>query len=299
MDNLNGLAAFVRAAETRSFVAAGRLLGISASAVGKSVARLEERLGARLFHRSTRRITLTAEGMLFYERCQRILGDVADAEAELQHAMETPRGRLRVSLPAAIHRLMLPVLPEFMQAYPEIELDLDFNDHMVDVIADGLDAVIRSGALADSRLMARRVGPFRFHIVGSPDYLDRRGVPQHPADLEHHACLRYKYPTAGTLQDWGLRADPATPPWRLPATLVCNSAEALISGAQRGLGLIYMADFALRDALASGALRPVLEPYEAAPGVFWLLWPSSRHLSPKLRAFVDFMCTRLIPAPEG
>jgi DNA-binding transcriptional LysR family regulator len=296
MDNLNGLTAFVRAAETRSFVAAGRLLGISASAVGKSVARLEERLGARLFHRSTRRISLTAEGALFYERCQRILGDVADAEAELQRAMEAPRGRLRVSLPVATHRLLLPVLPEFVRMYPEIELDLDFNDRMVDVIDEGLDVVMRSGALTDSRLVSRRVGPFCFQIVGSPDYFARRGVPQRPADLERHACLRYKSPTAGTLQDWGLRADPAPGSWRLPATLLCNNAEALIAAAQRGLGLIYMADFLLREALAGGALQAVLEPYQAPPSMFWALWPSSRHLSPKRRVFVDFLCTRLIPA---
>ncbi|MGK9236520.1 LysR family transcriptional regulator [Inquilinus limosus] len=299
MDNLNGLAAFVRAAETRSFVAAGRQLGITASAVGKAVARLEERLGARLFQRSTRRISLTAEGTLFFERCQRILGDIADAEAELQRALGAPRGRLRVSLPLATHRLLVPLLPDFTRLYPEIELDLDFNDRIVDVIDAELDVVMRSGTLADSRLMSRRVGPFRFHIVGSPDYFARHGVPEQPAELERHACLRYKYPTSGTMMEWALRAEPETSPWRVPATLVSNSTDALVSAAQRGLGLLYTANFIVRDALEAGTLRTVLDAYQPAPGMFWLLWPSSRQLSPKVRVFVDFLCTRLIPVPDA
>ncbi|WP_395673842.1 LysR family transcriptional regulator [Inquilinus sp.] len=296
MDQLNGLAAFVRAAETRSFVAAGRELGLTASAVGKAVAKLEQRLGARLFQRSTRRIGLTAEGTLFYERCQRILGDIADAEAELQRALDAPRGRLRVSMPSATHRLMVPVLPEFMRLYPEIELDLDFNDRIVDVIEAGLDVVMRSGALADSRLMSRRVGPFRFVVVASPGYLDRHGVPERPADLERHACLRYKYPTAGTLQDWVFRTEPGARPIRVPATLVCNSTDALVAAAERGLGLHCTGDFIVRNAVAAGTLRTVLDDYQAPPGQFWALWPSSRQLSPKVRVFVDFLCTRLLPA---
>ena len=299
MDNLSGLSAFVRAAETRSFVAAGRQLGLTASAVGKAVARLEERLGARLFQRSTRRISLTAEGILFYERCQRILADVADAEAELQHALGAPRGRLRASLPLATHRLLVPVLPEFLRLYPEIELDLDFNDRMVDVIDEGLDVVMRSGPLSDSRLMARRVGPFRFRIVASPDYLDRHGVPERPSELERHACLRYRFPTTGIMMEWALQADPAAPAWHVPATLVSNSTDALLAAAVRGLGLLYTADFVAREPLEAGRLRAVLDDYQAPPGLFWAVWPSSRRLSPKVRVFVDFLCTWLIPAPEA
>ena len=147
MDNLNGIAAFVRAAETSSYVAAGRLLGVSASAVGKSVARLEEKLGVRLLNRSTRRISLSNEGALFYERCQRILADLGDAEAELSHLAEAPRGKLRVSLPVIGYRIILPLLAEFTRLYPEIELDLDFNDRLVDVVAEGVDVAVRSGTL--------------------------------------------------------------------------------------------------------------------------------------------------------
>ncbi|MET3970874.1 DNA-binding transcriptional LysR family regulator [Bradyrhizobium sp. S3.9.1] len=162
MDSLNGIVAFVRAAETLSFVAAGRMLGISASAVGKSVSKLEQSVGTRLFHRTTRRVSLTEEGALFFERCRRILDDLRDAEAMLSQAASTPRGRLRVSLPTIGYRFLLPILPEFRRLYPEIELDLDFSDRIVDLVEEGLDAAIRSGALADSSLMSRRLGPFRF-----------------------------------------------------------------------------------------------------------------------------------------
>ena len=159
MDSLNGFLVFVQVAETRSFVAAGRLMGVSASAIGKSVARLEDRLGVRLFHRSTRSITLTAEGTLFLERSRRILAEIEAAQLELSQASAAPRGRLRVSLPL-VSSLVLPVLGEFMRAYPEIELDLDFTDQLVDVIEEGFDAVVRTGAPADSRLSARRLGAF-------------------------------------------------------------------------------------------------------------------------------------------
>lgn len=171
MDSLNGFVVFVQVAETRSFVAAGRLLGVSASAVGKSVARPEEKLGVRLFHRSTRNITLTAEGTLFLDRCRRILAEIEAAELDLQ-ANGTPRGRLRVSL-SLVSSLVLSVLSEFMHTYPEIELDLDFTDQIVNVIEEGFDAVVRTGEPHDSRLTARRLGAFRSLLVASPDYLTR------------------------------------------------------------------------------------------------------------------------------
>ena len=183
MDNINGMLAFVRAAQCHSFTAAGERLGISASAVGKSVARLESRLNVRLFNRSTRRISLTDEGLLFFERCQAIVSQMEEAEFELSRLSAQPRGKLRVGLPAIGYRMLLPYLSEFMQRYPEIELELDFSDRMVDIIAEGLDIAIRSGELTDSEMMSRTLGPFRFVIIGSPDYFARHPLPQTPADL--------------------------------------------------------------------------------------------------------------------
>ncbi len=293
MDKLTGLAAFLRTAESQSFVAAGRQLGVSASAVGKSVARLEERLGVRLFQRSTRRIRLTEEGSLFYQRCRHVLNDIDDAEALLSHATDAPRGRLRISVITVGYRFLVPVLAEFMQRYPEIELDLDFDDRIVDVIEDGFDAVIRSGDLPDSRLMARRLGSFRAGLFASPDYLRRRGTPQHPRDLERHACVQFRNHTSGKLQKWAMRIDPGESEPRLPIGMVCNNVEALLSAAIHGLGIAYMPTFLTRDSVASGALVPLLDHYMLLQGQFCLLWPSSRQMTPKLRVFVDFLCERL------
>ncbi|MGC1550124.1 MAG: LysR family transcriptional regulator [Rhodanobacter sp.] len=298
MDKLTGLAAFVRTAETQSFVAAGRLLGITASAVGKSVARLEERMGVRLFQRSTRRIRLTEEGRLFYQRCQHILNDIDDAEAVLSHAAEAPRGRLRVSVITVGYRFLMPVMPEFMQRYPEIELDLDFDDRMVDVIDEGLDAVIRSGDLPDSRLMARRLGSFRAGLFASPEYLRRRGIPQHPRELERHACVQFRNQTSGKLQKWTMRIDPGEAEPRLPVSMICNNIEALLTATVNGLGIGYMPTFLTRDAVANGALVPLLDSHMILQGQFWLLWPSNRQMSPKLRVFVDFLCERLFTNEE-
>jgi len=297
VDSLSGLLAFVRAAETRSYVAAGERLGVSASAVGKSVARLEDKLGIRLLNRSTRRISLTEEGALFFERCQRIVGEIEEAEAELSRLTDAPRGRLRVSVPAVGYRMLMPILPEFTRRYPDIELDFDFNDRMIDVIAEGMDAVIRSGDFGNSLLKARKLGSFRFVLVGAPAYFADRGAPCNPEDLRQHDCLRYRFPTTGLLQDWKLGSKETDPPLQLPGTLTFNSVEALISAAVGGMGIAYLPDFAVRESLAAGTLTLVLDEHLTDGGRFSILWPSSRHLLPKLRVFVDFLAERLVLGP--
>jgi DNA-binding transcriptional LysR family regulator len=290
MDSFNGLESFVRAADLLSFAEAGRSLGISASAVGKNVARLEQQLGLRLFQRTTRQVRLTQEGAMFHERCRRILDELHDARAAMQSVAEAPRGRLRVSLPTIGYRFLLPVLPTFQARCPDVELDLDFNDHLVDVVEAGLDVVIRSGELADSRLVARRLGPFRFVLAGSPAYLAQRGEPRSAADLAGHASLRYRFLSSGRLEEWML---PGLPP--MPIALVCNNMEAMLGAAVAGMGLAYMPDFLARDALARGELRRVLADQLTYSGQFSALWPSSRQLSPKVRAFVDFAGEHLFP----
>ncbi|MDP9901539.1 LysR family transcriptional regulator [Variovorax ginsengisoli] len=297
MDSLTGFIVFVQVAETRSFVAAGRLLGVSASAVGKRVARLEERLGVRLFHRSTRSITLTAEGSLFLERSRRVLAEIEAAEMELCSATDVPRGRLRVSLPQ-ISALMLPLLGAFMRAHPAIELDLDFTDRMVDVIDEGFDAVVRTGEPVDSRLSARRLGSFASVLVASPDYLARCGEPQRAADLAQHACLHYRYPNTGKLEVWPLQPDAEGADLRLPTSMVCNNIETRLCFALRGLGIAYLPEFAARDDLATGRLRSVLAAQLRPRMVdFQVLWPSGRHLTPRLRVFIDFLTARTSGLP--
>ncbi len=291
MDNLAGVSAFVQAAETLSFVDAGRVLGISASAVGKSIARLENRLGVRLFHRSTRSMTLTAEGRRFLLRCQRILEEMAAAERDISDTHSAPRGKLRVSLPL-VGGLLNPVLAEFVRNYPDIELEADFSDRRVDVVEEGFDAVIRVGETEDSRLMSRQLGTFHLQLVAAPDYLNRAGIPLQPADLHGHAGLLYKFPSTGKVEPWPLEG------WEkrietLAHRLVCNTVDTLIYLAESGQGIACLPDFAVKRALEQGRLQQILREHCRHSGSFKVLWPSSKHLTPKLRVFIDTLSARL------
>lgn len=291
MDNLAGVSAFVQAAETLSFVDAGRVLGISASAVGKSIARLENRLGVRLFHRSTRSMTLTTEGRRFLLRCQRILEEMAAAKRDISDTHSAPRGKLRVSLPL-VGGLLNPVLAEFVRNYPDIELEADFSDRRVDVVEEGFDAVIRVGETEDSRLMSRQLGTFHLQLVAAPDYLHRAGIPLQPADLHGHAGLLYKFPSTGKVEPWPLEG------WEkrietLAHRLVCNTVDTLIYLAESGQGIACLPDFAVKRALEQGRLQQILREHCRHSGSFKVLWPSSKHLTPKLRVFIDTLSARL------
>lgn len=295
MDRFGSLNVFVRAAETRSFTEAGRQLGISSSAVGKAISRLEGRLGVRLFHRSTRSIALTPEGATFLTRCQRIIGEIEAAEAELALANAEPRGRLRISMPM-VSMLMMPVIGAFMKAYPDITLDIDFSDRMVDVIEEGFDVVTRTGDAADSTLITRAMGTFRQVIVGSPAYFAQRGTPAEPEQLREHLCLQHRFPATGKLRRWPLSRAGETLDIDLPTAAIITAVEPLILLAQQGLGLVCAPDFTVRKQLAEGSLVAVLEPYLDSPSVFRALWPSGRQISPKARAFVDYLTQHLFPA---
>lgn len=289
MDKLNGLLAFVRTAESGSFAAAGRALEISASAVGKGVARLEQEVGVRLLQRSTRRIQLTDEGRLFHERCRRILDDLQDARAMLSQAREAPRGRLRVSAPIVGHHFLMPLVPDFLARHPQVELDIVFTDRNVDLIEEGIDVAIRSGELPDSRLVSRPLQPFRLLLCAAPAYLARRGTPLEPRELVRHEAVRFRHPDSGKLLDWPL---PGAEP-RARTVLACNNMEAVLDGALRGLGIACMPDFLAREPLAGGRLVSVLDAQMEGHGRFNALWPSSRHLSPKVRLFVDHLGRQL------
>jgi len=289
MENLSSLTVFVQVAESRSFVLAGRLLGISASAVGKNIARLEARLRVRLFHRSTRSITLTAEGMMFLERARRILNELEAAEVEFSQIKEVPRGRLRVSLPL-VSSLVLPVLSDFIQQYPDIELDLDFTDRMVDVVEEGFDAVVRTGELTDSRLAAKKLGDFQMLLVGSPDYFHRYGQPQHPEELARHRCMHYRFPSSGKLESWPLNACADSD---IPVSMVCNNIETRVCFGLKGLGIACLPDFSIRELLNAGSLQTVLDDYVHRTVSLHVVWPSDRYMTPKLRVFIDFLSANM------
>ena len=279
---------FVHVADTRSFVGAGRAVGVSASGIGKSITRLEQTLGVRLFHRSTRSVTLTAEGEMFLERARRIREEFDAAQAELSQTTRVPTGRLRIGLPMISEPFLL-TLAAFQKRYPEVELDLDFDNRHVDVIDEGYDAVIRSGSIDDSRLTSRTLGSFQMWLVGSPDYFARRGTPQHPSDLLEHDCIQFRMPNTGRLQTWQLRQEPGAPELGLGRRITCNTNEARRCFALEGVGIAYMSDFTVKDALQTGSLVRVLDQYTVEQNTFRLLWPSGKHMTPKLRAFIDFV----------
>ncbi|WP_047305351.1 LysR family transcriptional regulator [Pseudomonas fluorescens] len=298
MDWLGSIPVFMQVAETRSFTEAGRLLGVSSSAVGKSIARLEERLKTRLFHRTTRSISLTAEGAGFLERCRRIAAEVEAAEFQLCDSSSAPVGKLRISAPQ-VHGLLMPVLAEFMQRYPQIELDVDLCDRMVDVVEEGFDLVVRTGHPKDSRLLARQLGRFRMLLVGSPEYFQQYGVPQTPQELREHACLRHTFHHTGKLEAWPFKAQANSPEPDLPTRLTSSSIEAVEHAARSGLGVACLPDFMVQAAVQRGELQTVLDDYLEHNGVFWVLWPSSRHAAAKVRVLIEHLSERLFPANSG
>jgi DNA-binding transcriptional LysR family regulator len=295
MDSLGALNVFVRVTETRSFVGAAGRLGVSPSAVGKAIARLEAQLGTRLFHRSTRSVALTAEGGLLLDRCRRIFAEIDALTGELSASQDAPRGRLRVSFPL-VGMLLMPTLSAFMRAYPDIELDLDFTDRIVDVIEEGFDAVVRTGEVSDSRLMTRSLGSFEHRVVGSPGYFEHHGRPETPEDLASHACLQHRYPSTGKLERWPLYRGETFVGGGLPSAVTASTLEPLIYLAEQGQGVTCVPLFSVRTQLASGALVSVLEPFLRSTGTFRVVWPSNRLLTPKVRALVDFLAAELMVA---
>lgn len=289
IESVSAMTAFVQAAEMRSFKLAGQHLRLSSSAIGKTIAKLEEQLGVRLFHRSTRAIGLTHEGELFLERCRSVLSELEAAEAELATTAASLKGRLRLGIPVASD-LLTPLLGEFMTRYPEIELDLDYNDRFVDVIEDGFDAVIRSGEVSDSRLMHVKLGDFTNRLVAAPAYLERMGEPRSAADLVNHRLLHHRFYDTGKLGGWG----PAIPEGlTLPVALAATSFVPLIDLAEGGYGIATLPYFAIADRLRTGRLREVLPDAEKKLRAFRLLWPRSKFPLPKVSAFVRFMTDSL------
>lgn len=293
VDSFLSLQAFVHAAELRSFKLAGQQLGLSSSGIGKSMHRLEEQLGVRLFHRTTRSITLTEEGQMFLERSRRILAEMEGAQVDFARSAEAPRGRLKVSLPVA-NFLFTPIVSAFMREYPEVILELDFNDRIVDVIEDGFDVVLRTGELSDSRLQHKRLGHFEWRLVAAPSYFDRAGKPESATDLAGHTCLRHRFPQTGKLEPWPLAARYAE--MSVPVSLATTMMDSLLILADEGAGIAALPNFLVDRRLADGRLVEILPGCLDGRVDFSLLWPGSRYLLPKVRAFVDFFAARLAPS---
>lgn len=290
VDSLAALRAFVSAADARSFKLAGQELGVSSSAIGKSIAKLEAQLSNTLFHRTTRTISLTEGGSLFLVRARRMLDELQAAEAELAEVSGNPQGRLRVGLSLS-GSLLTNAFASFVAKYPLVELDLDYNDRLVDVIAEGFDVVIRSGDTGDSRLLHKTLGRFTWCLAASPAYVAKHGQPATPHNLSKHICLRQKL-SSGRIMPWMLRS---TPGLEVPVGLTASVIDALLDLTRAGAGIASLPDFLIGEALADGSLVPILECEMGHGGVLTMLWPASRFRVPKVRAFVDWIAQHIRP----
>ena len=297
MERLDAMAAFARVVEAESFSAAARALGLSKSAVSKQVSRLEDRLALRLLNRTTRRLSLTEAGATFYQGCQRVVAEAEAAEQAVTHLASAPRGRLRVNAPMSFGvRHVSPALPEFLGRYPELAVDLTLNDRIVDLVEEGFDLGVRIARLADSSLVARRLAPSRSVLSAAPAYLEMRGAPRDLDELEHHACLIYSYQTTG--EAWRLTGPGGARRLKVSGPLTVNNGDAILAAALAGLGIALLPCFICGDDLRAGRLVRVLPDWGlASDGAVSAVYPAARHLSPKVRVFVDFLAERFGDKP--
>lgn len=296
VDRLQSIEVFLKVAQLGSFSAAADQLAISKSTVSKYVAALEQRLAVRLLNRTTRRLSLTEAGERYRDRCLAIIQEIEDTELSMASMAAEPRGRLKVNAPMSFGVLHLsPLLPMFMQRFPQIEVDLTLNDRRVDLIDEGYDLAVRIGELDDSSLIVRKLTTTYSVCAAGPDYLDRRRQPQHPDDLRRHNCLQYTY--SRSPGEWLFRGADGDVRVQVSGSFAANNGEALSAAAAAGLGITYQPLFILADLLAAGALRPVLRAWDTPPIDIHAVYPSGRHVSPKLRAFVDFLASELRQRP--
>jgi DNA-binding transcriptional LysR family regulator len=286
VDKFVALTIFARVVEHGGFTAAAKKLGLSASAVTKSIARLEDELGTQLFNRTTRRLRTTDYGQEFYERCLAILADLEDAETRLKAGSALSRGRVRAVVPISFGRVTLvPELPRFFAQYPEVTLDLSFSDTAVDLIAEGYDIAVRTGRFNDSRLTTRLLTRGPQITFAAPAYLARHGEPATPEELRRHNCIVGRFGP-----DWSFRGPEGNPfTVRVSGNLVINSGDALREAAVAGVGIGQGTWWLVRKELESGALRSLLPTWIEEGNAVSVLYPPQRHLPAKLRAFIDFL----------
>jgi len=297
MDRFAAIEAFVRVAEAQSFSVAARRLRSSKSAVSRNVSNLEEDLGVQLIQRTTRSLTLTEAGRGYFERAARILADLDEAHQAVTQLQAAPRGRIRLSAPTSFGFLHLaPALPDFLDQNPEVSVELSVSDRLVDVIEDGFDLALRIGALPDSSLIARRLSPIRRAVCASMAYIQARGRPETPEDLRGHDCLLNS--NAPLAQEWRFAApDGGSMSVEVRGRLSANNGEALRVAALNGLGFAYLPTFLIGADVQYGALTTVLESFVPQDSTLSAVYPHSRHLSPKVRALVDFLADRFRPSP--
>jgi DNA-binding transcriptional LysR family regulator len=294
--DLSAMAAFVQVVEGRSFSAAARLLGLTRSAVSRQIAALEDRLGVRLLNRTTRQLSTTEAGAIYYDHCVRILAEAAAAERAVMDLDDAPRGRLRVNAPMSFGLAHLgAAIAGFTALHPGLKVELTLDDRVIDLVAEGYDMAVRIAELPPSTLVARRLAVNRRVLCASPAYLAEAGVPERPQDLSRHRCLAYTYLATGN--DWRFRGKDGPITVRIDGAFAANNGDVLRQVALAGGGIMLSPTFIVGEDLRTGRLVSLLADYVDADTGIFAVYPQTRHLSPKVRAAVDFLANRFGPQP--
>jgi LysR family transcriptional regulator, regulator for bpeEF and oprC len=297
MQDLRTLAIFVKVAERLSFVRAAADLGITQSGVSNAISRLEDQIGTPLLARTTRKVSLTEHGAAYFERCRQALAEIEEAELVLKNAQLKPSGNLRIDMPVSFGRIkVVPLLGAFQARYPDIALRVTFNDRYVDHIEESVDVSVRFGNLQDSSLIARRLGGAQLSVVGAPRYFAKYGRPKRPEDLAGHNCLAFTFRETRLAREWRFAQSGAQGGGETVLTpkgnMSLSDGASVCDAARAGYGLAQLQDFFIDTLIARRQLVPVLDKFKPAAQPIWLVYPQTRHLSPKVRVFVDFMAAR-------
>ncbi|RFA31405.1 LysR family transcriptional regulator [Alkalilimnicola ehrlichii] len=283
-----GVSEFVAVAEANSFTAAAERLGLSTALVSRRVQGLERRLSLRLFYRTTRKVSLTAEGALYYGHCRQALNALADAERAMGRLKDTPQGLVKLTAPVTYgEKYVLPLVNEFLVRYPEVSVTANLTNQPIDLIEGGYDLAIRLGKLSSSSLIAKRLSSRTHYVCAAPAYLERHGAPHTLAELAHHNCLR------GNYNYWRFQDQGRETTVRVRGRVTYNSGIGLLEAALKGIGLVQLPNYYVEPYLRSGELVSVLEPFQEADEGVWAVYPQSQHLSPKIRRLVDYLAEHL------
>ncbi|ABV85594.1 LysR substrate-binding domain-containing protein [Shewanella pealeana] len=284
MFNWEGVSEFVAVAEAESFTKASQRLGISTAQVSRQISALETRLASKLFHRTTRKVSVTEVGRVYYQHCRQVLDGLEEAERAITNLQTTPRGLLKITAPVTYgEKTIAPLINDFASLYPELEVKLNLSNQKLDLVDEGYDLAIRLGHLEDSSMMAKKLSSRTQYVCASPNYLATYGLPHSLSELDQHNCL------IGTMDYWRFQESGKTRNVRVKGSLSCNSGHALVDAAIKGIGIVQLPDYYVLPFIESGELTPLLEQNRQPEEGIWALYPQNRHLSPKVRMLLDFL----------
>jgi len=288
MFDWQGITEFVAVAETENFTAAAQQLNISTAQVSRQVSALEKRLSTKLFYRTTRKVSITEAGSIYYQHCRQLLDGLEEAERALTQLQGTPKGKVRITAPTTFGESRIaPIINDFARLYPELSIECLFTNQKIDLVDSGFDLAIRLGKLDDSSMMAKRLASRKLYVCASPEYLANNGEPHVLAELDQHNCLQ------GTLQYWRFQENNLERNIKIRGKLSCNSGLALLDAALKGLGIVQLPDYYVQPHIESLALIPLLQKHQPTDEGIWALYPHNRYVSPKVRMLIDYIADHL------